>query len=198
MLYLAQVHTNDVGGKTSLKLLAQHQSEHAWAVLTQPEVVYSTEASDYNEGTLVLVELSSTKQIKSLENATPWLLNVIEQYLSLDITPALLEQEVQRAEQWRQSLTLQSQELGRRSLEMEARRDQIQELEENLKQDRKQLELLAAETEARREQIQLAEENLKRERNQIVEMEENLKREKKQLELLVAELKANVNHRSAG
>ncbi|MDX2213088.1 MAG: hypothetical protein SFY66_07350 [Oculatellaceae cyanobacterium bins.114] len=198
MLYLAQVHTKDVDGKTSLKLLAQHQSEHAWEVLPQPEVVYSVEASDYSEGVLVLVELSATQQVKSIENATPWILTIVEQYLSLDVTPALLEQEVQRAEQWRQSLTLQSQELGRRSLEMEARRDQIQELEENLKQDRKQLELLATETEARREQIQAAEEALKRERNQIAEIEENLRHEKKQLELLVAELKANVNHRSAG
>lgn len=198
MLYLAQVHTKDVEGKTSLKLLAHHQAEQTWEVLAKPDMVYSTSANTYNEGTLVLVELSSTKQIKSIESATPWLLSIVEQYLTLDITPALLEQEVQRAEQWRQSLTLQSQELGRRSLEMEARRDQIQELEENLKQDRKQLELLAAETEARHEQIRLAEEELKRERSQILEMEENLKREKKQLELLIAELKANINHRSAG
>jgi dsDNA-specific endonuclease/ATPase MutS2 len=55
---------------------------------------------------------------------------------------------MQRAEQWRQSLTLKSQELGRRALEMEARRDQIQELEENLKQEKEKLESMAAQVRA--------------------------------------------------
>jgi len=47
-----------------------------------------------------------------------------------------LQQEVERAEQWRQSLTIQNQDLARRSLELEARREQIQALEESLKRER--------------------------------------------------------------
>jgi hypothetical protein len=48
----------------------------------------------------------------------------------------LLQQEVERAEEWRQSLTLQNQDLARRTLELEARREQIQALEESLKRNR--------------------------------------------------------------
>jgi hypothetical protein len=180
MLYLAQVRIKDAGGKTALCLLALQKSEQIWKVLPEPETIPLSEACNLNDGVLVLATLTSTRQVKAIEEAAPWVLEIIKQYLTSGITPNLLEQEVQRAEQWRQSLTLQSQELGRRALETEARRDQIQALEENLKLEKKQLELLATEIEARREQL--------------FEMEENLKREKKQIEILAAELRANIKH----
>lgn len=196
MLHLAQVQTTDAGGKTSLQLLAQQTSEYSWTVLAAPETVL-TIVNDYQGGSLILVELSDTGEILSAEPATAWLLNLIEQYLSSGITPSLLEQEAQRAEQWRQSLTLQSQELGRRSLEMEARRDQIQDLEENLKKEKTQLELMATETQARWSQIQDAEDLVKRERKQLQDLEEHLKRERKQLDALAAELSLKANSNSS-
>jgi hypothetical protein len=144
MLHLAQVTQKDPGGKVKLQLLAQQKAEHAWVVLTQEDSSIWCNA-DYYPGALVLLELSPTKQVQHISDATGWVLEMMEQYLSLGITPAILQEEVQRAEQWRQSLTLQSQELGRRSLEVEARRDQIQELEENLKAEKQKLEGIAAE-----------------------------------------------------
>jgi hypothetical protein len=144
MLHLAQVTQTDPGGKVRLQLLAQQKAEHAWAVLTDEDTVLWCDA-DYHTGVLVLLELSPTKQVQHISDATGWVLEMMEQYLSLGVTPAILQEEVQRAEQWRQSLTLQSQELGRRALEMEARRDQIQELEENLKLEKQKLEEMAAE-----------------------------------------------------
>jgi chromosome segregation ATPase len=192
MLHLAHVQTTDAGGKTALQLLAQQTSEYSWRVLPVPEIVLAV-INNYQEGTLILVELSDAGEVLSAEAATAWVLNLIEQYLSSGITPALLEQEAQRAEQWRQSLTLQSQEMGRRSLEMEARRDQIQDLEENLKKEKKQLELMAAETEARWSKIQDAEELLKHERKQLQELEEHLRRERKQLDALATELSLKTN-----
>jgi hypothetical protein len=143
MLHLAQVTQTDPGGKVKLQLLAQQKAEHAWAVLTDEDVSLWCDA-DYHAGALVLLELSPTKQVQHISDATGWVLEMMEQYLSFGITPAILQEEVQRAEQWRQSLTLQSQELGRRALEMEARRDQIQELEENLKAEKQKLEEIAA------------------------------------------------------
>jgi hypothetical protein len=144
MLHLAQVTQTDPGGKVRLQLLAQQKAEHAWAVLTDEDTTLWCDA-DYHTGVLVLLELSPTKQVQHISDATGWVLEMMEQYLSLGVTPAILQEEVQRAEQWRQSLTLQSQELGRRALEMEARRDQIQELEENLKLEKQKLEEMAAE-----------------------------------------------------
>lgn len=127
-----------------LRLLAQQKAEHAWALLDDPENHLWIEEADYNEGALVLVELSPLRQIQQIQDATHWVLEVVKHHLSTGMTPALLEEEVQRAEQWRQSLTLKSQELNRRVLEIEARRDQIQELEENLKIEKEKLEQMAA------------------------------------------------------
>jgi hypothetical protein len=145
MLHLAQVKKKDLEGKVELQLLAQQKAEHAWAILTEEEGSNLwADTSDYSEGALVLVELSPTRQVQNIYDATPWVLEIIDLYLTVGITPAVLQEELQRAEQWRQSLTLKSQELGRRALEMEARRDQIQDLEENLKEDREKFELMAA------------------------------------------------------
>jgi hypothetical protein len=145
MLHLAQVTQKDPGGKVKLQLLAQQKAEHAWAVMAEEDTCLWCDSQEYQEGALVLLELSPTKQVQQINDATGWVLEMMEQYLSMGITPAILQEEVQRAEQWRQSLTLQSQELGRRALEMEARRDQIQELEENLKVEKQKLEERAIE-----------------------------------------------------
>ncbi|HEY9627158.1 MAG TPA: hypothetical protein V6C84_07640 [Coleofasciculaceae cyanobacterium] len=142
MLHLAQVKKKDLEGKVMLQLLAQQKAEYAWLMMTEENCAIWVDAEDCHEGALVLVEISPTQEVQKIQDATHWVLDIVKQYLSTGITPDFLQDEVQRAEQWRQSLTLQSQELGRRALEMEARRDQIQELEENLKQEKKKLELM--------------------------------------------------------
>jgi GNAT superfamily N-acetyltransferase len=148
MLHLAQVKQRNPEGKVMIQLLAQQKAEYVWAVLDDEDSQLWIESDDYNEGVLILVDLSPTKQVQDIHSATQWILEILDQYLSLGITPAILQEEVQRAEQWRQSLTLQSQELGRRALEVEARRDQIQELEENLKQEKQALDTITAQLKA--------------------------------------------------
>jgi GNAT superfamily N-acetyltransferase len=148
MWHLAQVKKATPDGVAHLQLLAQQRAEYAWIVMGEespdcaPEG--NTELNGYLDGTLLLVELNAARQVQQIQDATPWILDLIEQYLGAGITPALLQEEVQRAEQWRQSLALKSQELQRRTLEVEARREQIHELEENLKQEKEKLENLAA------------------------------------------------------
>ncbi|MGG6293462.1 hypothetical protein ACQ4M4_03475 [Leptolyngbya sp. AN02str] len=137
MLYLAQVQKKDPDGSTSLRLLAHQKAEHLWATLSAEETVLAPEAEAFPEGMLVLIQISSAHKVKSIEDAKPWILTIVEEFLSSGMTPELLQKEVERAEQWRQSLTLKSQELDRRSLEIEARKDQIQQLEENLKREKK-------------------------------------------------------------
>jgi hypothetical protein len=159
MLHLAQVQKETPEGKVVLKLLAQRKAEYCWTVLPEADHIQlslsdiqlslsDTCEESYSDGALVLVELSSTRQIITMQNAVPWVLDLIDKYLVNGITPAMLHEETERMEQWRQSLTLQSQDLGRRALEMEARREQIQELEEKLKQEKQQLEILAAKANA--------------------------------------------------
>ncbi len=140
MRYLAQVQKKGFLGKAALQLLASEKSDGLWARITNQEPLVSAEAMVMGEGMLVMVDVTDNRDIVSIQDATPWVLTLVDAYLTTGITPDFLNQERDRAEQWRQSLTIQSQELSRRALEVEARRDQIQALEENLKKEKAALE----------------------------------------------------------
>ena len=121
-------------------MLARQESENLWVVIQEETLIVldqeTTVSETVSENLLVLVQLSPTGEIENLEDATNWVVKLVQNYLSSGMTPAQLRQEAERAESWRQSLTLQNQDLARRSLELEARREQIQALEESLKRHR--------------------------------------------------------------
>lgn len=136
MLYLAQVRKNDFLDQHQLRLLARQEDDNLWAMIPEEAVILLGKGNPMSEKLLVLVELSPTGDIERLEEATNWILHLVQSYLTIGITPEFLQQEAERAENWRQSLTLQNQDLARRSLELEARREQIQALEESLKREK--------------------------------------------------------------
>lgn len=140
MQYLAKVHTKSSPSGIQLQLLAVSTSEQTWEPVTPPRVITVTQSIAANEQVLVLVDLDEAENVVSAEDATQWVLDFISEYLTLGLTPKGLEEELERAEQWRQSLTLQSQEVRRRALETAARRDEIQDLEMRLKLERETLE----------------------------------------------------------
>lgn len=135
MLYLADVSHNASQKSLHMRLIAQQRSEQSWQVIEEPKTLTFDQSEPPTLTGLALVELSNNDQTFELRDASPWVLDVVRNYLSSGVTADFLQQEAERAEQWRQALTLQSQELGRRTLELEARMGQIQELEEKLKQD---------------------------------------------------------------
>jgi hypothetical protein len=136
MLYLAQVHKNDFLEQHQLRLLARQEADNMWATIPEEAFILLGKGNTPTEKLLVLVELSPTGDIERIEEATNWVLSLVQTYLSSGISPDYLRQETERAEQWRQNLTLQNQDLARRSLELEARREQIQALEESLKREK--------------------------------------------------------------
>lgn len=140
MQYLAKVQKKAFLGGAELLLLAEQTSESTWTRLPSERIVETTRLLAFQEGNLVLVDLDNLNQIVAVQDATPWVLGLVEHYLTYGVTPEALEQEIERAERWRQSLTLKSQEVDRRALETAARRDEIQELERSLKQEREELE----------------------------------------------------------
>lgn len=140
MQYLAKVQKKAFLGGAELLLLAEQTSESTWTLLSVERIVETTRLLAFQEGNLVLIELDNLNQIVSVQDATSWVLDLVEHYLAYGVTPEALEQEIERAERWRQSLTLKSQEVDRRALETAARRDEIQELERSLKQEREELE----------------------------------------------------------
>jgi predicted ATPase with chaperone activity len=144
MLYLAQVNKNDFLDQYQLRLLARQESENFWLTIADSDsVVLAIETlillgkgNAMSNNLLVLVELSPTGEIQRVEDATPWVINLVQTYLSTGITPKFLKQEAEKVESWQQNLTLQNQDLARRSLELEARREQIEALEESIKRER--------------------------------------------------------------
>ncbi|MBC6480966.1 MAG: hypothetical protein GDA56_27530 [Hormoscilla sp. GM7CHS1pb] len=102
---------------------------------------------------LVLAEFAGEGKITNIRDATGWILYFVEQYLTSGITPEFLREEADRAEQWRHKLTLESQDIARRKLELEARLEQIQGLSESLKQREKELERRENELQAREEKL---------------------------------------------
>lgn len=136
MLYLAQVQKQKLPEQLELRLLAYQQTIYKWEVDEQEKIVSVTKETSLQEGILVLIELSPKGELLSIQDATSWVLDLVTTYLTSGVTPAFLKAEADRSEQWRQSLTLQNQDLSRRSLEVEARREQIQALEESFKRDK--------------------------------------------------------------
>ena len=150
MLYLAKVQNQENLGEISLQLLACQNSDDTWAILSEESFLTLPKDFDQNqidsatnvlnEGMLVLANVDGNSQVLHIQAATNWVLQLVEKYLTTGFTPDFLQQEAHKAEGWRQSLTLQSQELSRRLIEVEARREQIQNLEAKLQQEKQLLE----------------------------------------------------------
>lgn len=128
MLHLAQVQKQEHPGEPQLRLLARQDFETAWVVIAETPVIASPEAGAWNDGVLVLVDLSPTQQVLSIQDATKWVVALVSDYLASGITPAFLAEEKERIEQGLQSVTLEKQELARKTLELEARQEEIQRL----------------------------------------------------------------------
>lgn len=142
MRYLAQVLPIDSASAPGFMLLAFEESDECWRLLdANPSAVISNvQASAQLPGNWVLLDMTETREIILVQDAKPWILHWVKTYLTPGITPEFLKQEADRAEMWRQSLTLKNQEVDRRALELEARREQIQALEADLKREKQQLE----------------------------------------------------------
>ncbi|MGA1265220.1 MAG: hypothetical protein ACO331_15170 [Prochlorothrix sp.] len=149
MLYLAQYLSSGSNAEPCLKLLARQQSPRTWQVIDAHEVapfclsqpldpptgpeeaaLLSGGGDDrrLSPGVLLLVNVEGNK-VLHWESASPWIVSIVHTYLGGGETPEFLNQERNRLEAWRQQLTLEQQELGRKLLEVEARLAKIQTIE---------------------------------------------------------------------
>nr|WP_206754918.1 MULTISPECIES: pilus motility taxis protein HmpF [unclassified Leptolyngbya] len=153
-MYLAEVQKK--GGafrtaKVELRLLACQRSESSWTAVPNEEIVQCPdEMASYNAGALIMVELSGTKQIQRHSDAARQLVTILQNFSRLQDRSKSQEEEI---EQWKESLTYQSQELNRREMELEARQEQLHQMEEDferLEQQRREIEELQANVEQQR------------------------------------------------
>ena len=138
------------GNKAELKLLACQRTEQSWTAVSGEEVIPADEASRYSPGTLLLVDLTNSKQVQRIQEAGRPLVSILQNFSRLQEKFKTQEDEI---EQWKQSLTYQSQELNRREMEMEARREQLEQLEsdsEQLEQQRQQFEQIRTDVEGQK------------------------------------------------
>ena len=153
MQYLAEVEKKSGGllggSKTALRLLAcQKNAEEGWKPLSgDGNVVYTDKVGDRGSGALVMAELSGN-DVRRVQSATRDIINIFKTHSSLQ---GKLKEKDDDIEQWKESLTYQSQELNRRIMEVEQREEQIHGMDEELvKLDQQREEVNAMREEAQR------------------------------------------------
>lgn len=184
MLYLAEVirKARVIGaGKAEFKLLAVQKSEQSWSPIQGEEIVPAFDDVPYNAGVLVMVEMTASKQVQRHAEAGRQLVSILQNFSRLQEKSKVQEEEI---EQWKQSLTYQSQELNRREMEMEARQEELQQLEADLSG----LEQQKQEIDTRREEVDRLQQEFERRTQELEGAWAQLQGELNRLEERKAEL----------
>ncbi|WP_332947844.1 MULTISPECIES: pilus motility taxis protein HmpF [unclassified Microcoleus] len=179
VLYLAEVQKQRSGfglggGKAELKLLACQRGEHNWSAVPGDDAIPVEEANKFNDGTLVLVELSASKQVQRIQEAARQLVSILQNFSRLQDKFKDKEEEI---EQWKASLTFSSQELNRREMEMQAREEQLAQMEDELER----LEAQRSEIENTRDEANRLRDEVDRSRVEIETAWEQLRGEQQQV-----------------
>lgn len=134
MLYLAEVQkqkskTGFMGAaRAELKLLAYQRPDQSWTAVQGEEAIPAEEANNYNVGALVLADLNANRQAQQIREAGRPLVGILQSFSRQMEKSKGQEEEI---EQWKQSLTYQSEELNRRNMELEGRLDELQHIEDD-------------------------------------------------------------------
>jgi chromosome segregation ATPase len=186
VLYLAEIQKKSgiMGSRAELKLLACQRSEQMWNAVSGDELVplSAEQANNYNAGSLVLVDLTQNKQIQRFQEAGRQLVTILQNFSKLQERVRVQEEEI---EQWRASLTFQSQELQRREIEIEARQDlisnmdtelaQFEQQRDDLDRTRAEIQQLQSDVESNRQNLDGAWAHLKGEQERLEELQSQLR-----------------------
>jgi chromosome segregation ATPase len=145
VLYLAEIRKQSkgfIGGsKTELKLLACQHNDQTWSAVPGEEVVATEEIQHAGDGALVLVKLSNNRQIQGKPELAG--IELVRQLQKLSRLLEKTKDQQEEIDQWKQSLSIQSEELTRRQMEMESRLEQIDQMQgefEELERQRQEME----------------------------------------------------------
>lgn len=130
MLYLAEVQKQKtfIGTlKTEIKLLAFQRTDQSWNPVQTEEVIPAEEGSNFNAGALVLADLNANRQVQRVQEAGRPLVSILQTFSRQLEKSKGQEDEI---EQWKESLRFQSEEMSRRQMEMEARLEQLEQIEQ--------------------------------------------------------------------
>ncbi|PZO40820.1 MAG: hypothetical protein DCF19_10950 [Pseudanabaena frigida] len=174
MQYLAELQKTQaafgLGGNSSVRLLARNTGENVWQPITNEQVLPiqdSSMAKDFKDGQLLIAEVTGSNQVQSIQDATKKIVNLLQAYSRSQDKYKSAEEEV---EQWKQSLNFQSQELHRREQELEQKEVELEHLD------------------ARRQEIEELEGKFAKERDEIEQLRKNIELERGQFEAKAAAL----------
>ncbi|MFM6900629.1 MAG: pilus motility taxis protein HmpF [Microcystis panniformis] len=165
MLYLAEVKKQTrgfIGGyKTELKLLACQHKDQTWSAIPGEEILTYDETNSLSEGALLLVNLSNNRQLQGNPELAG--AEMVRQLQKISRLMERSQKDQEKIEQWKQSLTYQSEILNRQKMEMETRIEQIEQIEAELEYlERKRQELETLKQQLNEQQRQLEEGQINR------------------------------------
>lgn len=112
------------GTETKLKLLACQRNDQSWSLVSGNESMTIEEANEFGDGSLIVVNLGVNRQMQGKpELAVQKIIGVLQGFSRLLEKTKTQEQEI---DQWKESLTIQSEELSRREIEMETRLESME------------------------------------------------------------------------
>ncbi|MFB2981484.1 hypothetical protein [Microseira sp. BLCC-F43] len=142
MLYLATVQKQTrffSTVKTELKLLACKRGDNSWSPVSGDEVIPAPEASKFNGGVLVLVDVTASKKAQNIREAAPSLVKILQNFSYLQEKWEAKEKE---RDFWKEALTHQSAELNRREMELRVQQEQLTKQRQELDKARLELQKL--------------------------------------------------------
>ena len=139
------------GFDTKLKLLAYQRNDRSWSVVSGNEFIETDDIGNLGDGALIIVDIANRQVQGKIETASKELIVILQGFSRLLDKTKSQEDEI---EGWKESLTIQSEELSRREIEMENRLEQLEKMEaESEKFEEQRQEIAAARQEA--EQIKI-------------------------------------------
>ena len=154
MRYLAEIQKKSGfmgGNRAEFKLLACERSEQNWSAVSGDEMVPAPDDASYGSGALVLIELSNGRQVQRHYEAGRQLVSILQNFSSLNKKFKTQEDEI---EQWKESLTYQSQALNQRELELDTREDEVKQATAELiqlEEQKAELETFRSELDAQKQ-----------------------------------------------
>jgi chromosome segregation ATPase len=129
VLYLAEVKKQKgfMGSSCSLKLLACQRNDKSWSAVSGEEI-NADQASALADGALVMVNLGNNQQLQDAPTpATDRIVRILQDFSRLKEKADQQEEEI---EQWKESLTIQGEQLNEREQEIQAKLAELEELQE--------------------------------------------------------------------
>jgi chromosome segregation ATPase len=119
---------NSIDQKNSTDPKSGNESSNAWQSVTNEDNIKIDQnlAKEIKDGQLVIAELSNSKSVTGLQEASRRLVLILQNFSRLEQKYKQGEEDI---EQWKQSLNYQTQELHRREVELQEKEEQLEDLE---------------------------------------------------------------------